>query len=218
MQRLRRIGPSEPSARVMGQTMTPEQVQAVGRSVGQEMSGLGLDMDLAPVADVSDQPADAVIGDRSFSSDPAQVAADAGAYADGLRSAGITPVFKHFPGMGSASGNTDQVPATTPALAQLSRSDLLPYRTLLNGQPGAVMMANAVVPGLTDGVPASLSAAAVSLLRTDFGFDSVVMTDSLSCGRDRPSPSRGRRAGAGGGGGHGAVGQRDRRRRRRRPG
>jgi beta-N-acetylhexosaminidase len=181
--RVQRLAPligSQPSARQMGATMTPAEVEQLAATTGQAMAGLGLTMDLAPVADVSVQPNDAVIGDRAFSGDPAVVTQYAGAYADGLRSAGIIPVFKHFPGIGSASGNTDFEPATSPPLAQLQAVDMVPYQSLLASEPSAVMMGTAVVPGLTDGEPAALSAAAVDLLRDDLGFDGVVMTDSLS--------------------------------------
>lgn len=180
VQRLADIIGAKPSARTMGRTMTPEQVQQLAAETGAAMRGLGLTMDLAPVADVSSAPANTVIGDRSFSSDPAAVTQYAGAFADGLRSAGIVPVLKHFPGMGSATGNTDTEPATTPPLEQLRASDLVPYETLLDTQPVAVMMATADVPGLTDGQQAGLSPAALTLLREEFGFDGVVMTDSLS--------------------------------------
>jgi beta-N-acetylhexosaminidase len=180
VQRLADLIGSQPSARTMGQTLTPPEVQQLAAETGEAMAGLGLTMNLAPVADVSSAPANTVIGDRSFSSDPAVVAQYAGAYADGLRAAGIVPVLKHFPGMGSATGNTDTEPATTPPLAQLRTSDLVPYETLLATQPVAVMMATADVPGLTDGEQAGLSPAALALLREEFGFDGVVMTDSLS--------------------------------------
>ena len=181
--RVQRLSPligSQPSARQMGATMSPAEVQALAATTGEAMAGLGLTMDLAPVADVSDQPADAVIGDRAFSGDPAKVTVYSGAYAQGLRSAGIIPVLKHFPGIGSASGNTDFEPATSPPLAQLQAVDLVPYRQLLAADPVAVMMGTAVVPDLTAGAPAALSPAAVDLLRKDLGFDGVVMTDSLS--------------------------------------
>lgn len=180
VQRLRTLIGDLPSARELGSTMAPEQVRALAGETGAAMARLGLNMDLAPVADVSDQPAGSVIGDRAFSNDPAEVASYAGAFADGLRDEGIIPVLKHFPGIGSASGNTDLEPATSPPLDQLLANDLLPYRTLLAPQPTAVMMGTAVVQGLTDGAPAALSPAAVDLLRTGFAFDGVVMTDSLS--------------------------------------
>jgi beta-N-acetylhexosaminidase len=180
VQRLASLIGSQPSAREMGATMTPAEVEALAAETGQAMAELGLNMDLAPVADVSSQPDDAVIGDRAFSDDPAVVTQYAGAYADGLRSAGIIPVLKHFPGIGSASGNTDFEPATSPPLSQLQAVDMVPYQTLLQDEPVAVMMGSAVIPDLTDGEPAGLSPPAVDLLRTDLGFDGVVMTDSLS--------------------------------------
>jgi beta-N-acetylhexosaminidase len=180
VQRLASLIGSQPSAREMGATMTPAEVEALAAETGQAMAELGLNMDLAPVADVSSQPDDAVIGDRAFSDDPAVVTQYAGAYADGLRSAGIIPVLKHFPGIGSASGNTDFEPATSPPLSQLQAVDMVPYETLLQDEPVAVMMGSAVIPDLTDGEPAGLSPPAVDLLRTDLGFDGVVMTDSLS--------------------------------------
>lgn len=181
--RVQRLAPligSQPSARQMGATMTPAQVEDLAASTGEAMKGLGLNMDLAPVADVSSQPDKAVIGDRAFSDDPAKVTEYAGAYADGLRSQGIIPVFKHFPGIGSASGNTDFEPATSPPLAQLEAVDMVPYETLLKTEPNAVMMGTAVVPDLTNGEPAALSPAAVDLLRKNLDYDGVVMTDSLS--------------------------------------
>ena len=70
------------------------------------MQKLGITVDFAPVVDVTDAPDDTVIGDRSFSADPAVVTAYAGAYARGLRDAGLLPVLKHFPGHGHASGDS----------------------------------------------------------------------------------------------------------------
>lgn len=180
VQRLAALGQPIPSPRVMGQTMTPEQIRATGAAVGAQLTSLGFDMDLAPVVDVSDQVDGGPIGDRSFSADAATVTADAGAFAAGLRSAGVVPVLKHFPGLGQATGNTDQTAATVPPLGALEQSDLLPYATLTKEQPVAVMMSWAVVPDLTDGQPAGLSPAAVQLLRADYAFDGVIMTDSMN--------------------------------------
>jgi beta-N-acetylhexosaminidase len=180
VQRLADLIGSQPSARTMGATMTPAEVEQLAAETGAAMADLGLTMDLAPVADVSDQPDNTVIGDRAFSDDPQQVAAYADAFADGLRSVDIIPVLKHFPGIGSATGNTDFEPAASPPLAQLRAVDLVPFETLLQDEPVAVMMGSAVVPDLTDGAPAGLSSAAVDLLRNDLDFDGVVMTDSLS--------------------------------------
>ena len=126
-----------------------------------------------------------MIGDRSFSPNPAVVTDYAGAYARGLRDAGVLPVLKHFPGHGHASGDSHTGGVVTPSLAELKNLDLGPYRTLVSQAPVGVMVGHMVVPGLTDGSPASLSPTAVTLLRTGTGyggpaFDGPVFTDDLS--------------------------------------
>lgn len=166
-----------PSARTMAATMTTDQVQTLARSLGVELRGLGVNVDLAPDADVSDQPANAVIGDRSFSNDPATVTRYADAFAAGLRGTGVLPVLKHFPGHGHATGDSHTGSAVTPPLASLQNDDLVPYRTIPPAT--AVMVGHLDVPGLTGSVPASLSPAAYQLLRSAYHFDGVVITDDL---------------------------------------
>jgi beta-N-acetylhexosaminidase len=178
------IGPA-PSARTLAKTHTPDEVYAMALDRGHRMRGLGITIDFAPVVDVSDAPAETVIGDRSFSADPAVVTAYAGAYARGLRDAGLLPVLKHFPGHGHGSGDSHKGGVTTPPLAQLQNDDLVPYRTLVTAAPVGVMVGHLQVPGLTDDQPASLSRAAVQLLRTGTGyqapaFDGPIFSDDLS--------------------------------------
>jgi len=182
--RLAKIIGVQESARVLGQTSTPEQVYDIALKRGQAMKDLGMTMDFAPVVDVSDQPDDTVIGDRSFGADPAKVTEYAGAYARGLRDAGVIPVLKHFPGHGHASGDSHQGGVVTPPLSQLMDDDLVPYRTLVTQAPVAVMVGHMQVPELTGSDPASLTPAAYALLRNGtYGappFDGVVFTDDLS--------------------------------------
>ena len=177
------IGPA-PSARTLAQTQTPDQVYQLALARGRQMRGLGITVDFAPVVDVSSQAANTVIGDRSFAADPATVTAYAGAFARGLRDAGVLPVLKHFPGHGQGSGDTHTGSVSTPPLAELQNTDLVPYRTLAGQVPVAVMMGHIEVPGLTGNVPASLSPAAVGLLRSGgYGgpaFNGPVFTDDLS--------------------------------------
>lgn len=175
-----RIG-SLPSARTMHATLTPAEITATVQRHAEKMHRLGVTMDFAPDADVSDEPADAVIGDRSFSNDPQAATADAVAFAKGLQAAGVTPVFKHFPGHGHGSGDSHTGLVTTPELPSLRTSDLVPYTTGLPQVPGtAVMVGHLIVPGLTNRQPASISRAAVTdLLRDEIGFDGLVITDDL---------------------------------------
>ncbi|MGE2816821.1 glycoside hydrolase family 3 N-terminal domain-containing protein [Mycobacterium heidelbergense] len=173
-----------PSARQLAQTMTVQQVHDLELDRGKKMRELGITVDFAPVVDVTDAP-DGVIGDRSFSADPSTVTAYAGAYAQGLRDAGLLPVLKHFPGHGHGSGDSHKGGVLTPPLSDLQTNDLVPYRTLVSQLPVAVMIGHLQVPGLTGDDPASLSRAAVQLLRTGTGygappFNGPVFSDDLS--------------------------------------
>ena len=182
--RLKSVIGVQPSPRVLAQTNTPEQVRAIAAERGRQMRGLGITVDFAPVVDVTDESDDEVIGDRSFGSDPEAVIQYAGAYAQGLRDAGILPVLKHFPGHGHASGDSHVGGVVTPPLDALKANDLVPYGPLTTQGNVAVMVGHMEVPGLTGDLPASLSPAAYELLRTGgYGgapVGGLVYTDDLS--------------------------------------
>ncbi len=184
--RLKSLIGTSPSPKELAQTQTTQQVHDLALQRGQAMKKLGITIDFAPVVDVTDAPDDSVIGDRSFGSDPKVVTAFAGAYAQGLRDAGLLPVLKHFPGHGHGSGDSHKGGVVTPPLSQLQTNDLLPYQTLVTEAPVAVMVGHLQVPGLTAGDdPASLSREAVQLLRTGTGyggppFNGPVFSDDLS--------------------------------------
>ena len=99
------------------------------------MRGFGITIDFAPVVDVTDAPDDTVIGDRSFGDDPAVVTQFAGAYANGLRDAGVLPVLKHFPGHGHASGDSHATRGRHPAARCSSKRRPRALPTV--GGPGA---------------------------------------------------------------------------------
>jgi beta-N-acetylhexosaminidase len=175
---------SQPSARVLAASHTPDEVYNIALERGRAMKQLGITIDFAPVVDVTNAPDDTVIGDRSFGADPTAVTDYAGAYARGLRDAGLLPVLKHFPGHGHGSGDTHTGSVVTPPIADLQTNDLIPYRTLSTEAPVGVMVGHIEVPGLTGSDPASLSPAAYALLRSgDYGgpaFNGPVFTDDLS--------------------------------------
>ncbi|WP_247602757.1 glycoside hydrolase family 3 N-terminal domain-containing protein [Gordonia paraffinivorans] len=184
--RLSALGIDHVSPRELARTKTPEQVRQIAAGVGRQLKQLGVTVDFAPVADVSDESDDEVIGDRSFSNDPAVVTKYAAAYAAGLADAGITPVYKHFPGHGHGSGDSHLGVVQVPSLAQLQNSDLVPFRNLLRDPgPAGVMVGHLIVPGLTNGLPASISRPAIQMLRTGVGyggprFNGVIFSDDLS--------------------------------------
>lgn len=185
VQRLKGLIGSQPSAReLVAAGKSPEQVREIARLRGQAMRELGITIDFAPVVDITNAADGTVIGDRSWGNTAEIVTAYAGAYADGLRDAGVLPVLKHFPGHGHASGDSHQGGVVTPPLAQLETLDLVPYQSLTTRKPVAVMVGHMQVPGLTETDPASLSKAAYDLLRSgSYGgqpFDGAVFTDDLS--------------------------------------
>ncbi len=184
VQRLSSIIGSQPPPRTLAAGSSPEEVYTIALQRGLAMKELGITVDFAPVVDVTDAPDDTVIGDRSFGSNPETVTTYAGAYARGLRDAGLLPVLKHFPGHGHGSGDSHTGGVSTPAIDQLQTDDLIPYRTLTTQRPVAVMLGHLQVPGLTGTDPASLSKPAYDLLRSGgYGgppFTGLVYTDDLS--------------------------------------
>jgi beta-N-acetylhexosaminidase len=166
-----------PSAAQMG-AMSIGDVRELARERAVAIAALGVTVNLAPVLDVGSGPG---IGARSFSDDPMVVSTHGLAFAEGILDGGLVPVAKHFPGHGRANADSHYEVATTPPLDELRLVDLLPFGVLPAG--AAVMVGHLVVPGLTDGLPASLSAAAVTgILRDELGFDGVVLTDDLAMG------------------------------------
>ena len=174
-----------PSAREMAQ-MPVEEVRNLARLRGEELKRLGITVDFAPSIDVSAQPDDDVIGDRSFSTDPQVVADYARAFADGLLDAGITPVFKHFPGHGRSTGDSHMSEVAVPPLEELRDYDLRPFAQLVGMPRTAVMMGHLDAPGITaPGEPASMSPNAYAMLRSGeaYGgvpYNGVIFTDDLS--------------------------------------
>lgn len=183
VQRLDALDGSLPSARRMAADMSPDQVRAVARGRGVALRERGVTTDLAPVLDTSGQPDRTVIGDRSFSADPNTAVDYALAFAEGLHEAGVTPVVKHFPGHGNTSGDSHLGAVTSPPLDALRAADLVPYRQLPRFGDVVVMLGHIEVPGLTGGLPATLSPDAYALLRGEFGFTGPAMTDDLGAMR-----------------------------------
>ncbi|MGH3724907.1 MAG: glycoside hydrolase family 3 N-terminal domain-containing protein [Mycobacterium sp.] len=182
--RLKSLIGTAPSARELAATQTPEQVQALNQERAQKMKDLGITIDFAPDADVTDGDPDGAIGDRSYSGDPQKVTQYAEAAVQGLQTGGLHAVAKHFPGHGHASGDSHTGGVVTPPLDRLQDNDLVPYRALVTSG-AAVMIGHMQVPGLTGDDPSSLSPAVVDLLRkgTGYGapaFDGVIFSDDLS--------------------------------------
>ena len=174
---------SEPSAKQLG-TMTDAQVLASGKDTGTRLKKLGVNTVLAPVLDIDTGLHNAISPyDRSFSSNPSLIAEKAGAWADGVTSQGVGVTFKHFPGIGSNTGNTDTsyISMTTKRNISQYQSDLVPYNDarIRDHASSAVMLANFVLPDWGSD-PVSVNANAVSYLRDTVGYHGLITTDDLA--------------------------------------
>lgn len=170
------------SARTIARRHTPAEVRALAAETGQALARLGIDVALAPVADLDAGPAGGVIGDRSFSDDPEIAARYVRAYAAGLADGGVGTVVKHFPGHGrSAVDSHRRLAAADASLSDLRRSDLVPFAEAFRAGVPAVMLGHVAYSAFDDELPASLSPGAHDLLRA-MGFEGVALTDSVGMG------------------------------------
>jgi beta-N-acetylhexosaminidase len=193
VQRLADLTGSLPSAREMTATMAPEEVAELFTDHAHKLRDLGITLDFAPDVDLDGGEAvsDNAIGDRAFSDDPAVVVEYGRAVIDGLLAGGVTPVIKHFPGHGHATGDSHLGTVTTPPIDQMG-PDLQPFAELAQVPGVAVMVGHMQVPGFDVGdgdvlgaeTPASLNPASYGLLRNGVndapGFDGVIYTDDLT--------------------------------------
>ena len=171
-----------PSARRMAKEQTVEEVEQDGRLTGGRLAALGVKVDMAPVVDLDEGAWDGIIGDRSFSGDPQKASSYALAYARGLVEAGVTPVFKHFPGHGRAAADTHvEAPEVDVPLSVLRNTDLRPFADAVAAGAPIVMVGHVAYDALDRDTPASVSPAAYRLLR-DTGFKGAAITDSVGMG------------------------------------
>jgi beta-N-acetylhexosaminidase len=172
-------GSSFPGNLALGAVDDPALTRRVGSAIGGELAAVGIDLDLAPVADVLVDPASAIVGVRSFGSDPQLVARQVGAFVEGLQSAGVAACAKHFPGHGETVADSHlELPSSDASLDVLHERALPPFAAAVEAGVRAVMTAHIRFAAFGD-EPATWNPAVVELLRTELGFDGVVMTDAL---------------------------------------
>lgn len=181
--RLYRFHGDLPSAEAMAATGNPQNVLAQGTQAAKWMLALGINADLAPVVDVHtvDPP---VLASRMFGRDPKTVATYAGAFLDGLQNNRVIGCLKHFPGLGSITSDPHAgLPTANRSKADLESIDLAPYKAMIQqNHPAMIMATDVLVPALDPTLPAELSPQTIGLLRTELGYNGVVITDGLYMG------------------------------------
>jgi beta-glucosidase-like glycosyl hydrolase len=155
-------------------------LEEAARTTAREARAIGVHLNLAPVADVNNNPRNPVINTRSFGESPAQVGLMVSAYVRALQSEGMLATLKHFPGHGDTAVDSHLgLPLIPHARARLDAVELPPFRAGIAAGAAAVMTSHISLPAI-DAAPATFSPAVVTLLRDDLGFDGLVITDSLS--------------------------------------
>lgn len=172
--------PQAPSAMALGAAGSEALAGEVGAAVARGLRSLGINWNFAPVADVNNNPDNPVIAERSFGDDPEMVRRLAGAWMQGSLAEGVACCVKHFPGHGDTHVDSHlALPTVDKPRAALDRTELLPFKALAGSAP-AVMTAHIVYPQLDPEHPATLSKAIVGgILRGEWGYDGVVITDAL---------------------------------------
>ncbi|MFF3993588.1 glycoside hydrolase family 3 protein [Streptomyces cyaneofuscatus] len=171
-----------PGAMALGAGGSRSDTRRAAWIAGAELAALGINQNYAPDADVNVNPANPVIGVRSFGSDPQAVAELVAAQVKGYQGAGVAATAKHFPGHGDT--NTDShtgLPVINHTRAQWEELDAPPFRAAIRARIDSIMTAHIVVPALDPSEdPATLSRPILTgILREELGYDGVVVTDSL---------------------------------------
>ncbi|WP_066399531.1 glycoside hydrolase family 3 protein [Neobacillus mesonae] len=182
VQRLVNPGTVFPGNMALGATRSSQFAADSAAILATELKGIGVNMNFAPVADVNVNPANPVIGVRSFGEDPGLVSeltvAQVGAYQDNK----LIATAKHFPGHGDTAVDSHYgLPIITHDLETLHKVDLKPFKAAIDAGIDAIMTAHIVVPALDpSGLPATLSKPILTdLLRSELGFKGLIITDSL---------------------------------------
>ena len=187
-------GTQMPGSMALGAVNDPAVTEAAGRLIGEEVTAIGYSGPFAPVVDVNSNPANPVIGIRSFSDDPQIVAAHGAAFIRGLHEAGALAALKHFPGHGDTDTDSHTgLPCVNKTYEELKAFELVPFQACIDEGADMVMTAHIVYPQVEDDVyvsrltgeeislPATLSKTILTdILRGDMGFRGLIVTDAMN--------------------------------------
>lgn len=176
-----RTGSSFPGNHALGAVDDVALTEAVALELGRRLAACGVNLNWAPSADVNSNPANPVIGVRSFGADTGLVARHTAAYVRGLQAAGVAACTKHFPGHGDTAVDSHHaLPRIDVDLSVLQSRELVPFRAAIAAGSRAVMSAHILVPALDPDRPATLSRRILTgLLREELGYEGLIVTDGM---------------------------------------
>ncbi|MFE2641935.1 glycoside hydrolase family 3 protein [Streptomyces nigra] len=176
-----RTGSSFPGNHALGAVDDVDLTRQVAAELGRRLAACGVNLNWAPSADVNSNPANPVIGVRSFGADTALAARHTAAYVTGLQSAGVAACTKHFPGHGDTAVDSHHaLPRIDADASVLTERELAPFRAAIAAGTRAVMSAHILVPALDPDRPATLSHGILTdLLRGELGYTGLIVTDGM---------------------------------------
>lgn len=174
-------GSNQPGNAVLGRLDDPQVTAAAAAAIGAELRALGVNLNLAPDADVNSNPLNPVIGARSFGANAPLVARHTAAWVRGLQGTGVAACAKHFPGHGDTSADSHlELPSVAADLQTLRGRELAPFAAAIAAGVGAIMTSHLMLPALDEQVPATFSRRILTdLLRGELGFGGAIVTDAL---------------------------------------
>ena len=171
-----------PSNREVGKVNDKNLSYEIGTIIAKEIKSFGFNMNFAPVLDIDSNPQNPVIADRSYGSSAEIVSKFGIESMKAIRSAGIIPVVKHFPGHGDTSVDSHAgLPTVDSDIDRLKNFELIPFSEAIKNQADAVMVAHILLNKIDPEYPASLSKIIITdILRKELNFDGVVITDDMT--------------------------------------
>ncbi|MEJ3653546.1 glycoside hydrolase family 3 N-terminal domain-containing protein [Actinomycetes bacterium KLBMP 9759] len=175
------VGSPCPGNAALGAVDDVELTAEVYRAIGTELAACGVNLDMAPDADINVADDNPVVGTRSFGKETELVARHTAAAVRGLESVGVAACVKHFPGHGATTVDSHlALPVVDVSIDELRARELVPFVAAIAAGTRSIMTAHVAVPSLTGAEPATLSDAALTaLLRRELGYDGVVVSDAL---------------------------------------
>ena len=176
-------GISYPYQMTLGAIQNQELIGEMGRQIAEQCRRLGINIDFAPDIDVNNEPNNPVIGMRSFSEDPKQVAQRGAHYALGLQTNGVLPTMKHFPGHGDTKTDSHEaLPKIDKKLKEIKKTELYPFSYLKDKGVAGAMVGHIYMPALEpkNNLSSSISKNVVTkMLKNEMGFDGIIFSDAM---------------------------------------
>jgi len=175
-----------PWAITLGAIQDKNLIHDMSSKIAEDCKRMGINWDFAPVVDVNTNPNNPIIGNRSFGSDVNNVVNSALAYSNGLQDNKVLGAIKHFPGHGDTDTDSHlDLPVVSHNMERLEKTELAPFKALMDKGIGGVMVAHLYVPSLESekGIPASISKKIITgLLKEKYGYKGLIITDALNMG------------------------------------